>query len=57
MPRYDFHLTAEHLSGDDKSFVWDANFGGDLDVVDYGKGRASFVACAFLLRPYPRLLQ
>lgn len=44
MPRYDFHLTAEHLSGDDESFVWDANFGGDLDVVDYGKGRASFVA-------------
>jgi hypothetical protein len=25
-------------------FVWDANFGGELDIVDYGVGRASFVA-------------
>ena len=24
LSRYDFHLTAEHLSGDDPRFVWDA---------------------------------
>jgi hypothetical protein len=44
LPRAAFHLTAEHLSGDDISFVWDTNFGGELDLVDYGAGRATFVA-------------
>ncbi|NOT43054.1 MAG: hypothetical protein HOP14_00440 [Acidobacteria bacterium] len=44
LPRFDFHLTAEHLSGTDPRFIWDANFGGDLDLVDYGRGRASMVA-------------
>ena len=39
-----FHLGAEHLSGDDQRFVWDANFGGELDVVDYGAGRLTFCA-------------
>jgi hypothetical protein len=39
-----FHLTAEHLSSSDERFVWDANFGGDLDLIDYGAGRASFTA-------------
>jgi hypothetical protein len=39
-----FHLSAEHLSGDDPRFVWDTNFGGDLDLVDYGKGRVNFLA-------------
>ena len=31
MPRTHFHLAAEHLSSDDPRFVWDANFGGELD--------------------------
>ena len=44
LPRTAFHLSAEHLSSDDVRYVWDANFGGELDVVDYGVGRASFVA-------------
>jgi hypothetical protein len=44
LPRAEFHLSAEHLSGDDVMFVWDTNFGGELDVVDYGTGRATFVA-------------
>jgi hypothetical protein len=44
MPRAGFHLSAEHLSGDDEGFEWDANFGGDLDVVDYGRGRMQFYA-------------
>ena len=39
--RYDFHLNAKSLSGDDPRFAWDAQFGGDLDLVDYAKGRAS----------------
>jgi hypothetical protein len=44
VPRYDFHLTAEHLSGDNPRFVWDADFGGEIDVVDYGAGRFTFWA-------------
>lgn len=42
LPRTAFHLTAEHLSGDDERYVWEANFGGELDIVDYGKGRFTF---------------
>jgi len=42
MPRYDFHISADHLSTSDVRFVWDANFGGEVDVVDYGFGRATF---------------
>ena len=35
-------MNAEHLSGDDPRYVWDADFGGELDVVDYGYGRFTF---------------
>lgn len=42
MPRYDFHLSADHLSTHDVRFVWDTNFGGEVDLVDYGFGRATF---------------
>ena len=42
LPRTAFHMTAEHLSGDDPRYVWDANFGGELDIVDYGAGRFTF---------------
>jgi hypothetical protein len=44
IPRYDFHLAASHLSGDDPRYVWDADFGGEMDVVDYGVGRFTFWA-------------
>ena len=44
LPRSAFLLSAEHISGEDLRFVWDMNFGGALDVIDYGAGRASFVA-------------
>jgi hypothetical protein len=44
LPRTAFHLSAEHLSGEDLMFVWDMNFGGELDVIDYRTGRATFVA-------------
>jgi hypothetical protein len=39
-----FHMSAEHLSGDDERFIWDADFGGELDLIDYGAGRGTFVA-------------
>ena len=44
LPRFDFHLGAEHLGSDDRRFVWDTNFGGELDLLDYGRGRATFEA-------------
>jgi hypothetical protein len=39
MSRYDFHLAAVALSGDDERFMWDTHFGGDVDLVDYVVGR------------------
>jgi hypothetical protein len=44
MSRTAFHMNAQHLSGDDPRYVWDADFGGELDVVDYGVGRFTFEA-------------
>jgi hypothetical protein len=44
LPRMVGLLSAEHLSGDDPRFVWDTQFGGELDVIDYGRGRATFRA-------------
>lgn len=44
LTRSAFHMSAEHLSSDDPRFVWDTNFGGDLDLVDYGRGRLTFAA-------------
>lgn len=43
-PRYDFWMSAEHLSGDDPRFVWDTSFSGGLDVVRYRDTRLSFLA-------------
>jgi hypothetical protein len=45
LTRYDFHLSANSLSGEDadERFSWDAHFGGDLDLVDYVVGRASIL--------------
>ena len=44
LPRTAFHMAAEHLVDDDPRFVWDANFGGEFDIVDYGAGRFTFEA-------------
>lgn len=44
LSRFDFHVSMEHLVSEDPRYVWDANFGGDLDMIDYGRGRATFVA-------------
>ena len=41
LSRYEFHLNLAALSGSPEQFVWDADFGGGLDFIDYGKGRIS----------------
>ncbi len=41
LSRYDFHLSAAALANDDERFSWDTHFGGDVDVFDYVRGRAS----------------
>jgi hypothetical protein len=42
IPRYDFHLSADRLSSGDARFIWDTNFGGEVDLLDYAIGRATF---------------
>jgi hypothetical protein len=42
--RFDFHVSMEHLFSEERRYVWDAHFGGELDMIDYGLGRATFVA-------------
>ncbi len=44
LPRTSFLLSAEHLSSEEPRLVWDTNFGGAIDFVDYGVGRATFLA-------------
>ena len=44
LPRTTVLLSAEHLWDERLAFVWDMNFGGALDVIDYGTGRATFLA-------------
>jgi hypothetical protein len=44
MSRYDFHLSAAALANEDERFSWDTHWGGDIDLVDYVKGRLSFLA-------------
>ena len=43
LPRFDFYFAAEYLADDDRRFVWDADLGGEVDVVDYRVGRVTFV--------------
>jgi hypothetical protein len=44
MSRYDFHLSAAALAHEDERFSWDTHWGGDLDLVDYVRGRLTFLA-------------
>ena len=45
LPRAAFLMGAQHLGGiDDERFRWDADFGGELDLVDYTRGRLIFAA-------------
>jgi hypothetical protein len=41
LSRYDFQLSAAALANSDDRFSWDTHFGGDVDVVDYVRGRLS----------------
>jgi hypothetical protein len=44
LPSYHFHLNMAHLSSDSPQYVWDANYGGELGIVAYGKTQLTFVA-------------
>ena len=44
LPRFDYWLKAEHLATDDPALVWEANYGGEFDLIDYGRGRLTFAA-------------
>jgi hypothetical protein len=44
LSRFDFLVGLEYLVSDDPRFVWDAYWGGDLDVIDYGRGALTFAA-------------
>ena len=43
-PRFAFHLDGQYLTTSDDRFNWAFTFGGDLDVFDWGRGRATFRA-------------
>lgn len=40
----DFHISLAALSTEDERFSWDTHVGGDLDVVDYVRGRVNVFA-------------
>ncbi len=44
LPRYRFYLSADAIRSGDRRFDWDADFGGDLDLFDYGVGRVTALA-------------
>ena len=43
-PRFVFHLDGQYLTSADPRFNWSFTFGGETDVIDYGRGRAMFRA-------------
>ena len=43
LSRFDSYISVERLTSDDERFVWDGNIGVDVDIVDYGLGRAAIV--------------
>jgi hypothetical protein len=44
MSRYEFHIAIAKLSSGDRRFDWNGRVGGDMDLVDYVKGRTSLFA-------------
>jgi hypothetical protein len=44
LSRFDFLVGLENLVSDDPRFVWDAYWGGNLDLIDYGRGALTFTA-------------
>jgi hypothetical protein len=43
-PRFDFMVSMEHLFSEESRYVWDANWGGDIDLVSVGPTRLTFFA-------------
>src|SRR5712692_4744529 len=44
LAHYDFHVSLAAPSTQDQRFSWDTHVGGDLDVVDYVRGRVNVLA-------------
>lgn len=44
LSRADLRLSGEHLSGENEGFVWEGNFGAEVDLIDYRTGRLTFLA-------------
>jgi hypothetical protein len=44
LPRTVFYMSAELLADEDPRLVWDTNFGGEIDVIDFRAGRLTFAA-------------
>jgi hypothetical protein len=44
LSRFDFQVGIEYLVSDDPRFEWDAHWGAELDLVDYGRGAMTFFA-------------
>jgi hypothetical protein len=43
LSRYDFRMAAAALSGDHERFRWDTHWRGEFDLVDYVRGRMTFL--------------
>ena len=43
-PTYRFHLNMAHLSSESPRYNWEANYGGELGIVAYGRTQLTFVA-------------
>jgi hypothetical protein len=44
LSRFDLHLEGAYLVADDPRFNWVFDFGAEVDAIDWGGGRATFVA-------------
>ena len=44
LPSYDYHLNFQQLVIDDLRFTWQADFGGEVGLVDYGAGQVTVSA-------------
>ena len=44
MGRFDFEMIANALAADDRRFSWDTHWVGSFDLVDYVRGRLTFLA-------------
>ena len=44
LPSYHFHLNMAHLSSDSPRYNWEANYGGELGIMAYGRTQLTFVA-------------